>query len=57
MLVRSGAPDARHRDRVSLWHMQDKDELTVELERERRGTESPPSDWRPTIWSRTRSGR
>ena len=34
--------DARHCHRVSLWHMQDERELTVELERERRGTEIAP---------------
>ena len=42
VLVRSGARDARHRHRVSLWHMQDEREVTVELERERRGTEIAP---------------
>jgi uncharacterized protein len=42
VLVRSGARDAHYRHRVSLWDMQDERELTVELERERRGTEIAP---------------
>ena len=42
VLVRSGARDVLHRHRVSLWHMQDEREVTVELERERRGTEIAP---------------
>jgi hypothetical protein len=42
VLARSGAPDAHHCHRVSLWQMQDKRELRVELEQERRGTEIAP---------------
>ena len=41
VLVRSGAR-VRHRHRVSLWHMQDEREISVERERERCGTEIPP---------------
>jgi len=42
VLVRSGARDVRRRHRVSLWHMQDEREVTVELERDCRGTEIAP---------------
>ena len=45
--ARSQWRDAPHCHRVSLWHMQDERELTVELEQERRGTEIAPIQLAP----------
>ena len=42
LLVRSGERNVRHKHRVSLWHMQDEREVTIELEQEPRSTAIAP---------------